>query len=170
VKGVPASSHNHDSKTLKNTSLFDPPRSALHKSIIRIGKLMQKHTDVFHVETVLDDNRFPFYLTWVQVLMRRMNILQKSLARVSCFFLKFLPIWLRLWIFWGPLVRGQFGLVQVKAGETEAVHEQTLAVGFPTRVTVHNRIVLISSIVLRPFLSLAPLQCSGFRASVEYLF
>ena len=46
--------------------MFDPPRSALHKSIIRIGKLMQKHTDVFHVETVLDDNRFPFYLSWVQ--------------------------------------------------------------------------------------------------------
>jgi hypothetical protein len=58
-----------------------------------------------------------------------MNIVQKALAKMSCFFLKFLPIWMRLWIFWGPLVRGQFGLVQVKAGETEAVHEQTLAAG-----------------------------------------
>ena len=56
--------HNHDSKALKKTtSLFDPPRSALHQSIIRIGKVMQRHTDVFHVETVLDDNRFPWYLS-----------------------------------------------------------------------------------------------------------
>ena len=119
--------YNHDSSTLKRTrSLFDPPRSALHRSIIRIGKVMQKHTDVFHVETVLDDNRFPWYLSWVQIAWRRMGFLQKLVARISCFFLKFLPNWLRLWVFWGPLVRGPFGLVQVAAGETEAVHEETL--------------------------------------------
>lgn len=119
--------YNHDSSTLKRTnSLFDPPRSALHRSIIRIGKVMQKHTDVFHVETVLDDNRFPWYLSWVQIMWRRMGFFAKAVARLSCFFLKFLPNWLRLWVFWGPLVRGQFGLVQVVAGETEAVHEETL--------------------------------------------
>ena len=113
--------YNHDSETLKKTrSLMDPARSSLHASIIRIGKVMQKHTDVFHVETVLDDNRFPFYLRWVQILFRRMNWIQKAMARISCFFLRFLPNWLRLWIFWGPLVRGQFGLVQCVAGETEA--------------------------------------------------
>lgn len=127
--------YNHDSETLKKTtSLFDPPRSALHQSIIRIGKVMQQHTDVFHVETVLDDNRFPWYLSWVQVLMRRMGWFQKLLAKISCFFLKFLPNWLRLWIFWGPLVRGQFGLVQVNAGETEAVHETTLRANYEDSV------------------------------------
>ena len=121
--------YNHDSETLKKTqSLMDPGRSSLHASINRIGKVMQAHTDVFHVETVLDDNRFPFYLRWVQILFRRMHWIQKAMARISCFFLKFLPNWLRLWIFWGPLVRGQFGLVQCVAGETEAVHKQTLEV------------------------------------------
>lgn len=123
--------YNHDSSTLKKTqSLFDPPRSALHQSIIRIGKVMQKHTDVFHVETVLDDNRFPWYLSWVQIMWRRMNVLQKIVAKISCFFLKFTPNWLRLLLFWGPLVRGQFGLVQVTAGETEAVHEETLKANY----------------------------------------
>lgn len=123
--------YNHDSETLKKTrSLMDPARSSLHASIIRIGKVMQKHTDVFHVETVLDDNRFPFYLRWVQILFRRMNWIQKAMARISCFFLRFLPNWLRLWIFWGPLVRGQFGLVQCVAGETEAVHKRTLEANY----------------------------------------
>ena len=127
--------YNHDSSTLKRTnSLFDPPRSALHQSIIRIGKVMQKHTDVFHVETVLDDNRFPWYLSWVQIMWRRMGFFAKAVARLSCFFLKFLPNWLRLWIFWGPLVRGQFGLVQVNAGETEAVHETTLQANYEDSV------------------------------------
>jgi lactate racemase len=127
--------YNHDSSTLKRTrSLFDPPRSALHKSIVRIGKVMQKHTDVFHVETVLDDNRFPWYLSWVQIAWRRMGFLRQLVAKISCFFLKFLPNWLRLWIFWGPLVRGPFGLVQVVAGETEAVHEETLRANYEDSV------------------------------------
>ena len=70
--------YNHDSETLKKTqSLMDPDRSSLHASINRIGKVMQAHTDVFHVETVLDDNRFPFYLRWVQILFRRMHWIQK---------------------------------------------------------------------------------------------
>ena len=80
--------------------------------------------------------------TRVQILLKRMSFLQKALARISCFFLKFLPHWFRLWFFWGPLVRGPFGLVQVKAGETEAVHEQTLAGGSlrtSTRPTLNRR-------------------------------
>ena len=105
--------YNHDSKTLKKTtSLFDPPRSALHQSIIRIGKVMQRHTDVFHVETVLDDNRFPWYLSWVQVLWRRMGWFQKLVAKLSCVFLK-LPNWLRLSDFRGARAR----TVRTGAGE-----------------------------------------------------
>ena len=37
------------------------------------------------------------------------NLRRYTLARISCFFLKFLPHWFRLWFFWGPLVRGPFG-------------------------------------------------------------
>jgi len=134
--------YNHDSETLKKTqSLMDPGRSSLHASINRIGKVMQAHTDVFHVETVLDDNRFPFYLRWVQILFRRMHWIQKAMARISCFFLKFLPNWLRLWIFWGPLVRGQFGLVQCVAGETEAVHKQTLEVRVHFMYSLYGQLV-----------------------------
>ena len=34
--------HNHDSRTLRaTTSLYDPPRSALHASVDRIGRMMQ---------------------------------------------------------------------------------------------------------------------------------
>ena len=126
---------NHDAETLRKTnSLFDPPRSALHRSIDRIGKVMQRHTDVFHVETVLDDNRFPWYLSWVQVLWRRMGWFQKLVAKLSCVLLRVVPHWLRLLLFWGPLVRGQFGLVAVNAGETEAVHAETLRANYEDSV------------------------------------
>ena len=47
---------NHDAKTLMQTrSLYDPDNSAMHRSFKRIGSMIQKQVDIFHVETVLDD-------------------------------------------------------------------------------------------------------------------
>eukprot|EP00850_Spirogloea_muscicola_P010013 SM000057S18443 [mRNA] locus=s57:616797:622218:- [translate_table: standard] len=118
--------HNHDSKTLRATrSLYDPPNSAMHKSFYRIGRMMQKHTDVFHVETVLDEQLFPFYTVFVQDLIRDMSPINKFLMYATVVSLKFVPLWLRMRIFW--FTRGPFGLLQAVAGETQAVHERTLA-------------------------------------------
>lgn len=125
--------HNHDTKTLKATqSLYDPANSAMHKSFYRIGRMMQTHVDIFHVETVLDDQLFPFVLEFVMVLMRQMTLLQKLFMYVSVYGLKLVPLWLRLRIFW--FVRGPFGLLQVTAGETQAVHERTLACNYEDKV------------------------------------
>lgn len=47
---------NHDAKTLcKTNSLYDPDNSAMHRSFKRIGTVIQQHVDIFHVETVVDD-------------------------------------------------------------------------------------------------------------------
>ncbi|CAI7925641.1 unnamed protein product, partial [Closterium sp. NIES-54] len=103
--------HNHDSKTLRNTrSLFDPTRSALHQSFHRIGRMMQKHTDVFHVETVIDDQLFPFYVNFVSELVRNMTPLQKLLMHSTILLLKLLPLWLCVKVFW--FMRAPFGLLQ----------------------------------------------------------
>ena len=73
--------YNHDSGA-ERAGVDGSRRSSLHASIIRIGKVMQKHTDVFHVETVLDDNRFIFALRWVRSYSA-MNWIQKAMARIS---------------------------------------------------------------------------------------
>jgi len=127
--------YNHDCKTLKETnSLYDPGRSALHKSINRIGRVMQERANIFHVETVLDERLFPWYLDWVLHLERSMGWFRKLVMHVTCFFLRFVPAFLRKWTFWSFLVRAPAGLLQVHAGETCAVHERTLAANFREKV------------------------------------
>eukprot|EP00899_Mesostigma_viride_P020638 jgi/Mesvir1/28576/Mv00991-RA.1 len=127
--------HNHDSKTLRATrSLYDPKGSAMHKSFERMGKMIAAQTDIFHVETVLDENLFPWYLRWCLVLKREMNLFQRMLCTITVMALKIIPLWLRMRVFWSFIVRGPFGLLQVKAGETRAVHEHTLALNYKHKV------------------------------------
>lgn len=127
--------HNHDAKTLMQTrSLYDPSHSALHRSFKRIGSMIQDSVDIFHVETVLDDQTFPFYLDFVTKPKDQWNLWDRILCAVNVAALQILPLWLRKWIFWSPIVRGPFGLLQVFAGETVAVHEKTLALNYRDKV------------------------------------
>jgi len=126
---------NHDCATLKDTkSLYDPERSALHKSFARIGKVIKSQCDIFHVETVVDDATFPWFLEWVTKPARLWSLLDKVLCFVNTLVLRFLPHGLRTWIFWSPLVRGPFGLLHVSAGDTEAVHKATLELNYRDKV------------------------------------
>ena len=52
--------HHHNVHTLRHTrSLMDPPRSALHASCERMGRLIEKQVKVFKVETTLNTDTFP---------------------------------------------------------------------------------------------------------------
>ena len=127
--------YNHDCKTLKDTrSLYDPARSSLHRSIDRIGRVVQREANIFHIETVLDENLFPWYLDWIMVLERSMSLVQKLFMHATCLFLRFLPTWLRKWIFWSPLTWAPSGLLEINAGETTAVHARTLAANYRDKV------------------------------------
>lgn len=86
--------------------------------------------DIFHVETVVDDNIFPWFLSWVLVLKRDMSLWQRVFMYATVLSLPLMPLPLRKWIFWSPLTWGPYGLVQVHAGETTAVHEKTLAANY----------------------------------------
>jgi len=127
--------HNHDSGTLRKTkSLYDPAKSAMHRSFERIGKMINAAVPIFHIETVLDEQLFPWYLSWITVLDSEMNLLSRAAMRVSCLSMRFLPQWLRMRIFWGPLIRAPFGLLQITCGETVSVHRRTLAANYRDKV------------------------------------
>src|ERR671916_389688 len=52
--------HHHTPKTLEQTrSLMDPPNSAMHGSINRMGKIFDEHVKVFHVESTLNNQTYP---------------------------------------------------------------------------------------------------------------
>jgi len=145
--------HNHDYKTLTETqSLMDPKESALHRSINRIGKMMQEKVAIYHIETVIDDNLFPPLFKWIQVLKKEMNIAQKLLAYGSAYGLKLVPLWARKMIFWS--IRAPFGLTQVVAGETVAVHEKTLEANYRDKVVEvdgQSDILILAPTALGPY-------------------
>jgi hypothetical protein len=40
-------------------SLMDPPRSAVHHSVHRIGRVCEEHMKIFHIETAINNRMFP---------------------------------------------------------------------------------------------------------------
>lgn len=147
--------HNHDSGTLKKTkSLYDPAKSAMHKSFERIGKIINSKVPIFHIETVLDEQLFPWYLSWITVLDSEMSLLAKLAMRVSCISMRYLPQWLRMRIFWGPLIRAPFGLLQITCGETVSVHKRTLAANYKDKVLEvkgQSDILILAPTALGPY-------------------
>ncbi len=54
--------HHHNPDTLSaSRSLMDPPNSAMHGSINRMGALLDEHVKVFHIETTLNNAAFPAF-------------------------------------------------------------------------------------------------------------
>ncbi|MBA3728800.1 MAG: DUF2088 domain-containing protein, partial [Actinobacteria bacterium] len=52
--------HHHNVHTmLESRSFMDPPRSALHGSAARMGRLLAKHLRIFTIETTLNNDTFP---------------------------------------------------------------------------------------------------------------
>ena len=52
--------HHHNPKTLEHTrSLMDPPNSAMHGSIDRMGRIFDENVKVFHIETTLNNASYP---------------------------------------------------------------------------------------------------------------
>ena len=116
-------SFHHNPETLENTrSLMDRHKSALHKSVWRLGKVMRDNgPKVFQIETTLNTDMFPSpfdFLSkreWEWKAKDRATFLAttKSLSRT--------PTRLARRIF--HTIEGPHQMTSVQAGETEAVHE-----------------------------------------------
>ena len=115
---------------------------------------------IFHVETVVDDNTFPFYLHWVVKPKERWNLWDRICAAVNLITLKLLPLFIRKWIFWSPLVRGPFGLLSVWAGETIAVHAETLKLNYQDKVVEvegQSDILVLAPSCIGPYTKVPPI-------------
>ena len=116
----------HNPQTLQNTrSLMDRHKSDLHKSVWRLGKVLQDHgPKIFTVETTINNDAFPSpfdFLSkreWEWTVKDRAMFLatQKSLDRT--------PNRLARKIFHG--MEAPYAMTSVQAGFTPSVHERTL--------------------------------------------
>ncbi|MBA3552070.1 MAG: DUF2088 domain-containing protein [Actinobacteria bacterium] len=118
--------HHHNVHTmLESRSFMDPPRSALHGSAARMGRLLADHLRIFTIETTLNNDTFPKAFgflnkrEWEWSLADQANMLAAKKANEKA------PARIRREVF--RRIVSPYGVTGVNAGETEAVHERTLA-------------------------------------------
>jgi len=118
--------HHHNSQTMVHSrSFMDAERSALHSSAWRMGRLLAEHLKIFTIETTLNNDVFPapfqFLVKreWEWALSDQASMLAARRA------LAVAPAAIRRRVF--RSLEAPYGVTGVTAGETEEVHERTLA-------------------------------------------
>jgi hypothetical protein len=118
--------HHHNVHTMLNSrSYMDPPQSALHGSAARMGRLLAEHLRIFTIETTLNNETFPKAFgflnkrEWEWSLADQGTYLAAKRANDKA------PGRVRREVF--RRIVAPYGVTGVNAGETEAVHERTLA-------------------------------------------
>jgi len=105
-------------------SYMDPTTSALATSVERMGRLLEKKLNVFKIETTINNRMFDRPLEFLTRNEDDLTGAEKGALRALSFTLTKLPQPARQAIF--QRVPSPYGVTGVFAGETEAVHAQTL--------------------------------------------
>ena len=118
------SHHNHN--TLMNCiSYMNPNNSALHKSCDRMGKIVEDKVNIFKIETTINNNSMPKWLTFLRKSYDQYNLLDRINLYANKFTTDLLPSNLKRKIF-DKIIAAPYGLTGINAGRTNLVHEKTL--------------------------------------------
>src|SRR3954453_19606776 len=118
--------HHHNSHTMVHSrSFMDHTRSAMHHSAWRMGRMLADHLNIFTIETTLNNEVFPSTYSFLQKREWEWGVKDQAAMLAARRGLAVAPKGLRHNIFQG--MRAPYGLTGVNAGETEAVHEITVA-------------------------------------------
>ncbi|HVI75902.1 MAG TPA: lactate racemase domain-containing protein [Anaeromyxobacteraceae bacterium] len=121
-EGVKA--HHTPDHIRKSDSYMDPPRSELHRSVDRIGKVIDEHLDVFHIETTINNRMFDGPLGF---LMKREDhyteVDRLALAGMRAA-LRSMPRAAKRKMF--HAVPAAYEVIAVHAGRTEPTHRKIL--------------------------------------------
>jgi hypothetical protein len=119
----------HRPDVLNIGSRLDPAQSGMHESITRMGEVIQKHVNLFAVESVVNNN------LWPPLLSRHMipagldkNRKPKATARMALPVAGILPAFARRAA--RESIRADYRLLGVHAGNVDRVHEKTLEILF----------------------------------------
>jgi nickel-dependent lactate racemase len=116
----------HNPKTMRDChSYMDPSKSALNTSVERMGRLTNKALNVFTIETTINNNMFDRPLEFLHKNEDDLTGAEKTALKALTFTLANVPQPARQAVF--QRVPSPYGVTGVFAGETEAVHERTLA-------------------------------------------
>lgn len=119
----------HEPQTIRDSDGYmDPERSALSHKVDRMGKIVDRHLEVFHVETVLNNRMYSDQLSFLAKSEDDFGDLDRMKMRATRWSLGKLPgAAKRAFLHRIP---GAFEMIGCYAGRTEEVHERTLARSF----------------------------------------
>jgi hypothetical protein len=116
----------HNVHTLMNCkSYMDPAASLLQRTCERMGQIVARHVNCFHIETTLNSNTFPPLFHNLQKQERDWTVWDGANFHANRLGLKVLPYELRRRIWMSQ--RAPYGLTGVHAGNVDQVHERTVA-------------------------------------------
>ncbi len=126
LAGYKSLRHHHNSHTMVHSrSFMDHKKSAMHHSAWRMGRLLADHLKIFTIETTLNNDTFPAAQSFLMKREWEWSVKDQAAMLGTRRALALAPKGLKHKIFHS--LRAPYGLTGVHAGETEAVHELTVA-------------------------------------------
>ena len=117
--------HHHNPKTLEHTrSLMDPPNSAMHGSINRMGRIFDENVKVFHIETTLNNETYPYAFDFMGKPEHDWNAATKANFLANYRATGVMPRRVARRIFHS--IKAPHRMTSVQAGATDPVHAETL--------------------------------------------
>jgi hypothetical protein len=117
--------HHHNPKTLENTrSLMDPPNSAMHGSINRMGRIFDEHVKVFHIETTLNNQTYPSVFDFMAKPEQQWSAGTKANFLATHKAMQVMPLGANRRI--SHSIKAPHRTTSIQAGATEPVHTETL--------------------------------------------
>src|SRR6266567_1018734 len=119
----------HAPGTIKKChSYMDPTRSELHRSVDRIGSVIDEHLDVFHVETTINNRMFDGPMEFLQKREEDFTVFDRLKLSGLRATLKHLPRAAKRKLF--QAVPAAYDVIAVHAGKTEPTHAKILEKSF----------------------------------------
>ena len=116
----------HNPETIRaSNSYFDHTKSPLTDSCNRMGRIVNEKLNVFHIETVVNNQMFDPRMKFFTKPEDEWNTLDKVSAKIAQVGLKALPRKIKRELLFA--IPAPYEMIAVHAGATDAVHEKTLA-------------------------------------------
>jgi hypothetical protein len=117
--------HHHTPQTLAHSrSLMDPPNSAMHGSINRMGRVFDENVSVFHIETTLNNASYPSVFDFMAKAEHEWGALTKANFLASHRATRSMPRRASRRVF--QSIKAPHRMTSVQAGATDPVHDETL--------------------------------------------
>jgi lactate racemase len=116
---------NHNPRVMRKChSYMDPESSELNSSVVRMGRVLQQKKKIFTIETTINNRMFDKNLEFLAKNEDDLSTFERGALRALKLTLDKTPQGLRQAVF--DRVPSPYGVTGVWAGETEAVHKETL--------------------------------------------